>query len=112
MRSERGQVLPFVLIGLLIMLLGVAGLVVDAGQGYWAKRQLQAATDAAALAAAQELPDTTVARALAAQYGVNGLNTIRGATVDTPQVTPKCLSRTPSCDPTTTANAVVVQSTA
>jgi hypothetical protein len=112
MRDEGGQILPFMLIGLLAMLLGLAGLVIDVGQSYWAKRQLQSATDAAALAAAQELPgaaDTSLATSLAAQYGVAGFNTIHGVTSPQQQVTATCLNRTPGC---ASPNAVVVTATA
>ena len=53
---ERGQ--SFILMaGLLIGLLSMAALVIDLGNVYFSYRQLQAATDAAALAGAEDLPD-------------------------------------------------------
>jgi Flp pilus assembly protein TadG len=59
-RDERG--VTFVLIGLLMVsLLGMAALVLDAGRYLEARRQLQNAVDAAAHAAAQDLPDTVAA---------------------------------------------------
>ena len=57
-RSEqRGQSLVLVVISLTV-LLGMAALVLDLGLGWYAKRQLQASVDAAALAGAQELPSS------------------------------------------------------
>ncbi len=68
LHNERGQVLAFVVIGLLAML-GMAAAVLDVGSWYRADRQLQTTVDAAALAAAQALPsDTASAQALAQQY--------------------------------------------
>lgn len=52
----------------LIVLIGFAGLVVDIGRVYVAQRQLQQAADAGALAASQDLPDTTAALATARSY--------------------------------------------
>jgi hypothetical protein len=67
-RSERGQI--FVLTALsLAMAIGFAGLVIDVGAWYRAKRQAQATADAAVLAGAQVLPDDAVqAKTLAQNY--------------------------------------------
>ena len=43
----------------LVALLGIAAFAIDVGYAYYAKRQLQSATDAAALAGAQDLPNGT-----------------------------------------------------
>ena len=40
----------------LVALLGIGAFAIDVGYAYYAKRQLQSATDAAALAGAQDLP--------------------------------------------------------
>ncbi len=48
-RGERGQILAVVALAL-VALLGVAAFSIDVGYAYYAKRQLQSATDAAALA--------------------------------------------------------------
>jgi uncharacterized membrane protein len=66
-RGDRGQVLVIVLLALLA-LLGVAAFAIDVGYAYYAKRQLQSAADAAALAGAQDLPDVTSATATATSY--------------------------------------------
>lgn len=51
LRSEEGQVLPWMLL-LAILFLGMTGLTVDLGRGYIAYSELKASTDAAALAGA------------------------------------------------------------
>ncbi|MGF1596915.1 MAG: pilus assembly protein TadG-related protein [Acidimicrobiales bacterium] len=51
---ERGAVIPLVAVAL-VVLLGVVSLVVDLGHGWLTRQVLVAATDAAALAAAQDL---------------------------------------------------------
>ena len=66
-RDERGSVLPIV--GLcLTVVLGFAALAIDVGQQAALRTQLQATADAAALAAASELPNPQKARAKAADY--------------------------------------------
>ena len=66
-RGERGQVLLVVTLAL-VALLGVASFAIDVGYAYYAKRQLQSATDAAALAGAQDLPTAATAVATATTY--------------------------------------------
>ncbi|HZR94185.1 MAG TPA: pilus assembly protein TadG-related protein [Gaiellaceae bacterium] len=55
-RDERGQAIVLTAVWM-IVLLGMAGLVIDAGSWYKGQRDLQAVADAAALAGAQDLPD-------------------------------------------------------
>jgi Flp pilus assembly protein TadG len=71
--DERGQVVVFTVLALLV-LLGMAAFVVDAGSWFREKRQLQASADAAALAGAQALPSSpSDATSLALSYaGQNG----------------------------------------
>ena len=66
-RSVRGQILPLVVL-MLVAMLGIAAFAIDVGYAYYAKRQLQSATDAAALAGAQDLPNGTTAIATATSY--------------------------------------------
>ena len=82
--EEGGQILLMtgVLMGIMIVLVA---LVVDIGHTRLVQRQLQAGVDAAALAAAQELPDETVAVATANEYSPtpgkkNAVNTVGNAT--------------------------------
>ena len=56
--NEDGQALIWTAI-MVTLLVGVGGLTVDLGRAYVAYRELQASTDAAALAAASQLPITT-----------------------------------------------------
>jgi Putative Flp pilus-assembly TadE/G-like len=58
LRSERGQTLVMSLL-FMTVLLGMAALVLDIGSWYHAQRALQAKADAAALAGAQALPEST-----------------------------------------------------
>lgn len=68
MRRESGQALVVVVV-FLAVLLGMAGLVVDAGSWYVQHRKAQAAADFGALAAAAELPNRpTTARTVATDY--------------------------------------------
>ena len=48
--------------------LGVSAFAIDVGFAYYAKRQLQTATDAAALAGAQDLPNVSLAFKTADEY--------------------------------------------
>ncbi|HWL32429.1 MAG TPA: flp pilus-assembly TadE/G-like family protein [Gaiellaceae bacterium] len=73
LRSDRGQAAVLTVI-FLVALLGAFALVLDVGSWFRAQRATQSAADAAALAAAQSLPESTgTASALASQYlGSNG----------------------------------------
>lgn len=69
LRREDGQTLALTVL-FLVSLLGAAALVLDVGSWFREKRQLQATADAAALAAAQALPQNPGgAIDLAVQYG-------------------------------------------
>jgi hypothetical protein len=52
-------------------LIAIAALVIDVGHGFQVRRHLQTAADAAALAAAQELPNTANAEAVANEYSAS-----------------------------------------
>ena len=67
-RDESGQVLVFATLAM-VVLLGITGLALDVGHAYLVQRQLQASTDAAALAGALDLPDSAQAKLTAANYG-------------------------------------------
>jgi putative Flp pilus-assembly TadE/G-like protein len=64
-KSERGQSLVIVLL-FMTVLIGMAAAVLDVGSWYRADRKLQANADAAALAGAQELPESAPAAQSAA----------------------------------------------
>jgi putative Flp pilus-assembly TadE/G-like protein len=72
-KNERGQAIVLMVLAL-VVLLGMAALVLDVGNWFHTKRQLQATSDAAALAGAQKLPDdpsgaATMAMSYANQNG-------------------------------------------
>ncbi len=67
-RDESGQVLVLATI-MMVVLIAVAGLAIDVGHAYLVQRQLQSATDAAALAGALDLPDSATAIQTATNYG-------------------------------------------
>jgi Flp pilus assembly protein TadG len=56
--DQRGQVLPWVALGM-VLFLGMSGLTVDLGRAYILRSQLQASSNAAALAAAGEVYNTS-----------------------------------------------------
>ncbi|HEY4357805.1 MAG TPA: VWA domain-containing protein [Acidobacteriaceae bacterium] len=58
LREESGQTLP-VIAFMMVALLGMTGFAVDLGRVLYANRELQASTDAAALAGASILPEST-----------------------------------------------------
>src|SRR3954467_15127378 len=66
-RGERGQILAVIVLAL-VALLGIAAFAIDVGYAYYAKRQLQSATDAAALAGAQDLRAANTAINTATTY--------------------------------------------
>jgi Flp pilus assembly protein TadG len=71
LRTENGQIIPWVAL-MATVLLGFAGVVLDLGRAYIGYRELQSATDAAALAGAQNLKSTnaaTIAKSYSALSG-------------------------------------------
>ncbi|MGH2868577.1 MAG: pilus assembly protein TadG-related protein [Solirubrobacteraceae bacterium] len=57
-RTEESGVVIILVAGMLIMVLGMGALAIDLGSFYKAQRQAQAAADAGALAASQDLPNS------------------------------------------------------
>ncbi len=106
-RSEqRGQSLVLVVLSMTV-LLGMAALVLDLGLGWYAKRQLQASVDAAALAGAQELPSSANAVSRAHEYILK--NPTRGVDGVQDTIITKCITAAPGCAP---VNAVQVSARA
>ena len=111
-RRERGQILPLVCF-MLVVLLGISAFAVDVGYAYYAKRQLQAATDAAALAGAQDLPVTATAIQTAKDYAA--ANTPSNLGTFTFTYTPKCTATAivaTGCNAAVNPNSLVVTGTA
>ncbi len=105
-KGEQGQVLILLVLSM-VVLIGMAALVVDVGMGWYARRQLQATVDAAALAGAQNLPDPNAAMATAQDYF--GRNPVHGVSAIADTVVTKCVTTAPGCSP---SNAIVVTATA
>ncbi len=109
-RDERGQTLPLVIVFLTCMLL-FAGLVIDFGQAYRTRIQLQASADAASLAGAAIFPDT--ANASSTAYNYSSRNGAKNQIPNVPNVAvtvqTKCSKTLPGC---LVANTVVVDETA
>ncbi|MBA4179148.1 MAG: hypothetical protein C0506_01030 [Anaerolinea sp.] len=76
--SAHGQALVLFAAGL-IGFLGLVGMSVDVGRYVWARTQMQAAVDAAALAAAQSMPDTSMATSKAGEYWTDNSSFIQAA---------------------------------
>jgi hypothetical protein len=80
-KDERGQALVLMVVSLVVML-GMAALVLDAGAWFRTKRRLQGTADAAALAGAQKLPeDPSAASALAMSYANDNGGNVAGADI-------------------------------
>lgn len=102
-RSESGQAVVLSVVWM-IVLLGMAGLVIDVGSWYRSQRDLQANADAAALAGAQDLPDnTSTASTQAKSYALkNGFTlptsgiTISGTVVPDDSITVKVDKNAPT----------------
>ena len=98
MREERGQVLPLFAAGLATVLLGMTAFVLDVGNALSVRRQLQGTADAAALAAAADLPDGVTAAATARQYAVGGgRNAVTGAASTSVGVSVRCANGASPC---------------
>jgi Putative Flp pilus-assembly TadE/G-like len=111
-RGERGQILPIAVLAL-VALLGVAAFSIDVGYAYYAKRQLQSAADAAALAGAQDLPNVSAAMTSAASYADANTPANLSSFHFTYQV--KCTNTSviaAGCDAAVNPNALVVSGTA
>jgi hypothetical protein len=124
--NETGQTLVLAAL-MMSLVLGMGGLVVDVGNAYVSYRELQASTDAAALAAASQLPITaaneagnTVASTGTLYSAVSGnknaylnLNTPIAVTGAAISVVPGCVNVTgmEQCTSTLLANAVQVRQT-
>lgn len=114
--DQRGQALPWIAL-LMALFLGVTALVADLGHAMVVNRQLQAAADAAALAGAEALPQTSYSTVAASYSAVSGgLNSHSNLTNVTTTVTGKCLATVTNwgipCVSPANYNAVVVTESA
>ena len=114
LRDESGQVLVLAAIAM-VVLIALTGFALDVGRAYLVQRQLQAATDAAALAGALELPDSTLAKQVARDYGPEPAkrNTLRSSDNATVDIQTKCVTAiVTGCTPANgEVNAISVDTT-
>lgn len=102
-RNESGQAVVLSVVWM-VVLLGMAGLVIDVGSWYRSQRNLQSQADAAALAGAQELPtDVSTAGGIAQTYALkNGFTlppsgiTVSGTLVPDDSITVKVDQNAPT----------------
>ena len=106
---ELGQTLPLVIVFLVVLLL-MCGAVVDIGNAYRAQDALQASADAAATAAADNLPDTNAADSAGHNFSseAGGKNAIPGVSNVNTDIVTNCTTSPQFCDP---ANTVQVTET-
>jgi Flp pilus assembly protein TadG len=94
-QDQSGQVLPMVAM-MMVAMLGMCGFVIDVGRLYVSYHQLQASTDAAALAGAQSLPGNGAAAAATAYGsgtgGKNAFSNLASVTMVSGYPLVKCLS--------------------
>jgi Flp pilus assembly protein TadG len=76
----------------MVIFLGICAFSVDVGHAMLVRKELQASTDAAALAAAQHLSDGTYQSVAMAYSAAGTRNDYNGYTLSTPVVTAKCSS--------------------
>src|ERR1051326_2855571 len=82
LRAQRGQVLALTALGM-VGICGMAGFAIDTGTWYRAHRAQQAIADAAALAAAADLPnDTSQATTAAIDYASKNGGSLSGAQIE------------------------------
>jgi Putative Flp pilus-assembly TadE/G-like/von Willebrand factor type A domain len=118
--QQDGAVIAWSIL-LIPLMLGVAGLVIDVGYVYLCQRELQISTDAAAMAAAAQLPNPTTATSSGLSFSAEpgeqnaypNLNTPLALTDTSTTVTPGCVTITglPDCGGSIAANAVQVTQT-
>ena len=110
--DQSGQVLPW-LAFMIVSMIGMCALALDFGRAVIAFHQLQAASDAASLAGAEQLPNST-ALTFATNYsaGSGDLNSYGWMGNVSVTVTPKCLTTLTNqgmaCAAPTNANALQV----
>jgi len=114
--QQTGQILPWVAVTM-VCLLGLSGLGIDTARVFVIHRQLQSATDAAALAGAQQMPDgdySAVAKSFSS--GSGNSNNSASYTPTTATVTPLCVKFLKDqglpCTGSAAANALKIQQAA
>jgi Flp pilus assembly protein TadG len=111
---------PWFALIICMLFLGMGAFVLDVGHAYYSHQQLQAATDAAALAGAQQIYDSTAISTATAYSGTTGVSTAPNtySNLNSVSMVPgypevKCLNTVVNmgilCEGPNTANAIVVK---
>jgi Putative Flp pilus-assembly TadE/G-like len=121
LKEQHGQVLPWVAF-MMLMFLGMAAFVLDIGHAFYCYKELQAATDAAALAGAEQLDATNAVATATAYSAVTGgkntnpnlsLNGVASVSMVPGYPVLSCLATVTSmgvpCTAPTNSNAIVVK---
>jgi len=119
LHDQSGQVIPWVVLAM-VMLLSMAAFVIDIGNAFVCYRELQASTDAAALAGAEVLPASNAAATAIAYSSVAGNKNAQGNLTNVAMVSGypllKCLTSLKNigmaCVSPASANAIQVKQTA
>jgi Flp pilus assembly protein TadG len=119
LREEKGQTLVWAVL-LMVLFLGMSGLIIDIGHAYFCYRLLQASSDAAALAGAEALPNSTaVTQATnysAVSGGANVFGNLPGVAMVSGYPKLECLTtlvnQGEACVAPASANAIQVKQTA
>jgi Flp pilus assembly protein TadG len=98
LKDTRGQSAVMLAVSMLAFI-GIAGISIDLGHAYVARQQLQISTDAAALAGAAALPNTTTATSQVTAYSAE-----TGQKSATPNLTNVAITPTFQCLTTLTSN--------
>jgi len=102
--DQRGQALPWMLF-LIVMFIGAAGITVDLGHAYICYRELQASTDAAALAAGYELGQSNATVALV-QAAASSYSSVTGGANANPNLPNTSITTNLACSPSVTSLGV------
>lgn len=91
LKEESGQMLPWVGLMMTVMV-GISALAIDVAHAMVIQRQLQSSTDAAAIAAAETLPNTDYTTVGQNYGGASGDMNTKGYTITGPTITGLCLT--------------------
>lgn len=108
LKGQQGQALVLMSLGLTAFL-GLAGVSVETGHAYFAYQQLVASTNAAALAGAQAMPDTTQATTNVNAYSSATVSGVAGRNA-TPVLTNVTVTPTFVCSTTVTGMNIACES--
>lgn len=112
LKDERGQIVAWASLTMMTAVMGMAGLTIDISHAYGVRNQLQASANAAALAGAMALPNTTASTQAATYSASSGDSNVFSGLAVTTSTSLLCLNTLKNlgggCNPPANANAVKV----